>query len=957
MSHSLPLSIKCTGVLLLKAIGRIGSAFLLFALLAAPILGEDKASSDKANKNREDKVVNAAAKSAADAADTVEEASKEDRPDLARTVSRETFEKLPHAEGLKSILPLLPGIVWDHRDGNPIIDGAGGRENRYFVDGVDTTTILTGDRGMRVHTDFIETVKVSPRGADAAWGGYTGGAVKIVTREGGNQFHGSVGFYYQGSALDGKDRPSLRYKLSDNGAEYVTYPEDTWSRFEPVLTLGGYIIKDRLWFFGGFSPSFTTTERDGSDWPLLGGTIFNGDVHQSGSNVFTSKESGYTGTLKLTGRLSEALRFSAHGALDVSRREGELPPVDGVGWMLDFAEHTTRFPRLALGGDIEYAVGGSFRVRAEVGYFRSNLRESGRGEGPFKLHITSNEKIPGIPDHLLAYPPWYAYVPYYPYRVEKNIETSFSTGLDLGWDFNLGGRHAVNAGLRAVRKGIDKNSGLIEDMYRFVWRLDYERADGTIEPTTYGYVEARDPLGYRYDVHSNGYVLYLQDTWTLGRFSLTLGLRAQQQEIPAFAEGYDPPVRFGFGDTLAPRVAFNWSPLEDGSLRVFGGFGVYYDTPKLEWAEEHFGGFHWISHYYDIADWDWKTNYNIDQEHPLESGLAGGRYLESRNWREPTFETVQPGLKPTGKREFSLGVRKELGRLWTASATFLHHSLFDVIEDIGFLEPDGYSEYYMMVNPGSDWVQAKYEELAEAGLMPHGVEAAKAKRTYSEVTLRLDRKFDRGWLGGLSYTWSRLHGNYDGLRPTTDRYGNYSSAVNRLRTFDAWFMPFTQTGEPTDGPLSWDRTHRVNVYGAYTFDFGLTLGLHGYGMTGTPEQTEIYLNGFPMFYPLGRGSDGRTPFLWQLDLYAEYNLKLSDRLTLQFNADVSNVTDNDMARQKDMLYNGGSMGLFLMDGQIKNGFDYVQMNAEKGGYLDPRYGMEYDYLDAIAARLGIKLMF
>ncbi len=884
------------------------------------------------------------------AAETSAEKAKEENA-TKRAVSRETFEKLPRAKGLESILGLLPGIVWDNTYGAPSIDGASPPENRYFVEGVDTTGLVSGAPGMRVHTDFIESVKVSSPGAGAALGGYTGGAVDVIIREGGNKFHGSVGLYYQGSALEGKNRPTLRVNPFDNSlAEYVTYPQDTWNRFEPVITLGGYIIKDRLWFFSGFAPSFTTTERDGSDWPVPGGTIFYGDDHISGSNLFTRKDRRYSGTLKLTGQLSKSLRFSAHGLLDTYRWKGELPRENGLSNPeIDFAAHSFRFPTLSFGTTLEYAVSENFRVRADLGYFRRAQRESGVAEGATKIHVGNTANIPGIPEHLI-FPQYWGRWPWMPSRVEKNLETSFSTGIHLDWDVNLAGRHALKAGFLAVRNGIEKDSGWLEDVYTFHWNRDYLRADGTEEQTTYGYVEVRDPYGYDYDIDANRYVLYIQDTWTLERFSLTLGLRARQEEIPAFVEGYGPPVSFGFGDTLAPRAAFNWSPLEDGSLQVFGGFGIYYDSPKLEWAENFFGGFRGVFHYYDIADWDWKDSY-YDMEHPLTNGLAGGRHFESRDRALPDFEHIQPGLKPMGKREFTLGVRKDIGRDWTASAVLLHHALFNPTDDTYIPASDNMLSLYL-VNPGSDWLQRQYEEAGARGYMPAGIEAAKAKRTYTAVTLRLDKRFSHRWLGGLSYTWSRLHGNYDGVRHYDDAgYRRYHGAP----TFDMWYQSYNQRGTGADGLLSADRTHRLKLYGAYTFDFGLTLGLHASGMSGTPLQTELYLNGDRGFYPLGRGGEGRTPFLWQLDLYAEYNLRLSDRWTLQFNADVTNVTDNDMARRKHMHYNDAVV--YMTEQKILDGFDYAQVISEKGAHLDPRYGMEYDYLDAIAARLGVKLMF
>jgi len=62
-----------------------------------------------------------------------------------------------------------------------------------------------------------------------------------------------------------------------------------------------------------------------------------------------------------------------------------------------------------------------------------------------------------------------------------------------------------------------------------------------------------------------------------------------------------------------------------------------------------------------------------------------------------------------------------------------------------------------------------------------------------------------------------------------------------------------------------------------------------------------------------------------------------------------------MARNIYTLYNDAV--IYIDESQIKNGFDFAQVIAAKGAHLDPRYNMEYDYLESLAARLGIKLMF
>jgi hypothetical protein len=685
-------------------------------------------------------------------------------------------------------------------------------------------------------------------------------------------------------------------------------------------------------------------------------TIFFGETHISGSNVFNRKDTSYSGILKLTAQPSENLRMSLTGLLDYSQYKGELPPGDGNGNInLDYASHGFKYPKLSLGGTLDYTVTPALSLHFSTDYYRSNEKSIHKPDGPRIIHVVSNASIPGIPPDLIVYPTWTNITPAPDiHYITKNIQTRLNSSFDLSYSFQLLGRHDLKTGARITRFNIDKNDGFPYDTYRFFWLRNYERANGTVMPTTYGYVEVRDPLGIVIeDVNSTGFAVFLQDDWTIGdRLTLSLGLRAEKENIPSFTEGYDAPIQWNFGDKLAPRVGFSYDISGNNSLSVFGSFGVYYDTIKMTMAESYFGGFKWISHYYDIANWDWKSAYPTNAEHPLTNGLAGGTYFESRNWRGTIeLNDIQPDIKPFRKDEFTLGVRKSLGDTWALNARFLHNYIVNAVEDIAVLMPDD-STHYFIANPGSDWIQEKFNEAIAAGMLPEGVRASKAIRKYTSITLHLDKKYKNNWLGGVSYTWSRLYGNYPGLE-TFDEEGE--STLNTSRYFDSWFLSYNQNGEESLGLLGTDRTHRLKVYGAYVFDFGLTLGFNAYAMSGVPLQTELYLNGLTGFYPLGRATEGRTPWLWQIDLYAEYNLKLTETLTLQLNANITNLTDNDIARNRYMIYNGAVV--YLSEWTIKNGFNYAEVIAAKGAQLDTLYNMEYDYLGSIAARLGVKLMF
>ena len=97
---------------------------------------------------------------------------------------------------------------------------------------------------------------------------------------------------------------------------------------------------------------------------------------------------------------------------------------------------------------------------------------------------------------------------------------------------------------------------------------------------------------------------YVQDKWTpSNRFSLTFGLRV---DMPIFmtdlpenprvaAETYRDGIKVdvskypGVHPQFSPRVGFNWKPLEDGSLQLRGGTGLFTGTPPYVWISNQAG--------------------------------------------------------------------------------------------------------------------------------------------------------------------------------------------------------------------------------------------------------------------------------------------------------------------------------------------------------------------------------
>lgn len=133
--------------------------------------------------------------------------------------------------------------------------GGTGNENVVLVDGLNTTDLNTGVVAMQLHQYFIKELNVITGGYQAEYGRATGGVVSIVTKTGSNEFHGGV----FGSWSPYQASPRTVSRLG----EALAYRPRQFQQYDFGFELGGPILKDRVWFYVGFAPTFTVnrTER------------------------------------------------------------------------------------------------------------------------------------------------------------------------------------------------------------------------------------------------------------------------------------------------------------------------------------------------------------------------------------------------------------------------------------------------------------------------------------------------------------------------------------------------------------------------------------------------------------------------------------------------------------------------------------------------------------------------
>lgn len=897
------------------------------------------------------------------------------------TMTKETFLSLPRGRNFESLITTVPGVSSEGIAGGISVDGASGAENMWYVDGTNVTEIHVGTRAQNVVLELVDELKVTASGYNAEFGGSMGGVVNVVTRSGGNTFHGDVIGFYENNKLwmQGKARDYLRLDPYDPTTQHYEYvndddlffdggkARDKYYRMEGVFSLGGYIIKDRLWFFGSYNPIYSQTNAL-RDFNQRTGPFYNFIQWYRYDNA----------SIKLTAAPMTGLRLSASYVNNFYRYKGSIPSINGTGNpATPYYQDGYDYPNFSAAFTADYSGKNNLLVSLRAGWHRQDIGNQGILPPPGPTYYFSYANTIYQADYeaigrtdLVHYAGWANAATWL--NLKRELREKVSSNLDATYYMNLAGEHAWKAGVQFI--WLHENYDYTPNAPRI--NLYWNRSS-SFGRGTYGYYIIRHgymsyPYGWSWNIHSNNWALYLQDSWTIGnRLTLNFGVRTEYEYIPSFDPTYNiTPVKFDFADKLAPRLGLVYDVFGDSSLKLFGSFGIYYDVMKLYMAEGAFGGFKWKNSYFALNNLDWTliaANFiNTGNFEDLADQAPGGNeYLGTIDFRYPSFDAVDPDMKPVSQMEISFGAEKKIFEDLSFSARAVYKHLIRTIEDIGAYEeisPGNFAEVYMFANPGYGWArpQSQGGRLSDAYWpMP------KAKRDYYGLNLALEKRFSNNWQGGINYTLSRVQGNYGGLA-SSDEGGRVSPNVERY--FDYWFMPFKADGSELGGPLPHDRTHYIKAYGSYVFPFGLTVGVTAYARSGYPLSTRINLCNAYM-WPNGYGDLGRLPWNVWADVYVEYTLRFAGKYGVGINLQVNNITNTksitgkifDLNRVGSRYYTTypGTTIYYedaMLDGTFVNNW-YEWFTQDTAVDPHPAFGWWSSRFGTWSMRLGFKFTF
>ena len=379
----------------------------------------------------------------------------------------DTIDLLPKGRDFTSLIKLAPGANEEPKLGGLSIDGSSASENRFVVNGIETTNLLTGVSGHGVLPEFVDEIQVKSSGYAAEYGGSTGGVINVVTKSGTSTWRGDVLVNFEGDALDGGRRPTLRRVPTDSTrAEYVTYPEDTYRRVEPGFAIGGPLKRDRAWLFAAYQPALIHTERT---------VTFTFDKSTA---TKASDQTAHFFNINQTMQVHDNLRTRATLDGSPSRQDGMLPALDGATYPLGNFDIVDRTQNYAASGNADWVATPNLYVGLRAGYFTNNRLTENVIEQPLFVFMRSNIGYLDVPVSLQQVGGFQTDLSNDVSRIDR--QSRVNAQADATYFGTLAGRHALKAGLQIDRRSNDVDKGMSANRINLFWDAAHRRPTGSL---------------------------------------------------------------------------------------------------------------------------------------------------------------------------------------------------------------------------------------------------------------------------------------------------------------------------------------------------------------------------------------------------------------------------------------------------------------------------------------------
>lgn len=176
--------------------------------------------------------------------------------------------------------------------GRPYVNGAREQDNNTSLDGMDVNQPDNNDVAYVPSPDAVSNFNVITSNAPADYGNYIGGVIVQTIKSGTNQFHGNVFEFVRNTDLDAntwQDKANAFLVIPSVTSTTLPRPVLQWNEFGG--TIGGPIIKNKLFFFADEQNELNNTPRTAQTNTVLPSAFLTGDLSQ----LCTSQGATFTG--------------------------------------------------------------------------------------------------------------------------------------------------------------------------------------------------------------------------------------------------------------------------------------------------------------------------------------------------------------------------------------------------------------------------------------------------------------------------------------------------------------------------------------------------------------------------------------------------------------------------------------------------------------------------------------
>jgi hypothetical protein len=649
---------------------------------------------------------------------------------LSSNLTSSFYSQVPVARNVGSLFYTAPGVANSGGSGtsNPAIGGATGLENQYIADGVNITDAgygglgvwspVYGSLGTGLNLTFVQEVQVKTGAFEPRYGKGDGGIVQIVTKSGGNSYHGALATFFAPDAFSSGQRYADDYFDRVNVRGHIaSEPQEDAS-----AEIGGYVpgvhLKDKLFFYGAYNPALNKIYWES---PSVSPFFSNG--------AFTNKTTVNSWAAKLTYKLTDATSLDASAFADPSKTNS--------GYGVANEDTFPDFPQLNIGGTANFS-------RWNYGTRSETLRLSSSLSPTWQLDMSASAKRSDFTEtpadnvnfieDFTGIRQAAAYFAQGVQFVQNPVVHDYGFGIDTEKTINFHGQHTLSAGWgfsHSIYKldkyypggqvpfpstnisgvsvaGITSNPALVGASTNYAFNLlpaatnpttglvDCAPSDCPYYNGTQVYLQQSrgifsNPVA---ETSSAYHAIYANDNYALNRFvTFNLGIRWDEEQLNAVTQSYV------FNDNWSPRLGINIDPFGDRKSKVFFNWGRYTQSFPQD------GALRDLSNELDVYQANWKPEADatnnvvigpygtvvpvIDSNHLISGDPAAGQQggnVSASGGASPIF--IEHNTKMNLEEEYVGGVERQY-KGFVLSGRYMDRRLLRIIEDTSGASPEG----------------------------------------------------------------------------------------------------------------------------------------------------------------------------------------------------------------------------------------------------------------------------